>query len=168
VRISGNRFVLRMSFSLYDRGHNAPDKAIAVCYGQQAVDETYLMSNMLPESPNLNRHVWMQLERKEIDEYARTFGEIWVITGGVFGQNAKRLPDGVEIPDACYRIIVDEDQGKPRVLAFVIPQNVAPTDDAAKYLTSVDQVERETGLDFMSELPDDVENKLEAEKAGMW
>jgi len=29
-------------------------------------------------------------------------------------------------------------------------------------------MEKETGLDFMSELPDDVENWLEAEKAGMW
>jgi len=36
--------------------------------------------------------------------------------------------------------------------------------DLAKFLSSVDEVERQTGLDFLYELSDDVEDRLEAEK----
>ena len=38
-----------------------------------------------------------------------------------------------------------------------------------KFLVSVDDVEKATGLDFMSELPDEIENVLEAKKpAEVW
>ena len=33
------------------------------------------------------------------------------------------------------------------------------------YFTSVDEVEKETGLDFLKELPDTIEKKIEKEKA---
>ena len=48
-------------------------------------------------------------------------------------------------------------------------QTVQGDESPAQFLTSVDEVEKETGLDFMSELPDEVENRVEAGvAAGMW
>jgi len=39
----------------------------------------------------------------------------------------------------------------------------------ADYLTSVDEVERQTGLDFLATLEDNLEDKVEAETAqGIW
>ncbi|MEI6810129.1 MAG: DNA/RNA non-specific endonuclease, partial [bacterium] len=106
----------------YQLGHSAPDKAIVLCYGAAAVAETYWMSNVLPETPELNAHVWMMLEKKEIEQYSQRFEETWTITGPIFDENPKTLAGGVQIPRALYRIIIDEERGKPRVLAFVIPQ----------------------------------------------
>lgn len=38
----------------YDRGHMAPNYAIATRYGQEAQKETFLMSNIVPQLGNLN------------------------------------------------------------------------------------------------------------------
>jgi len=155
--------------SKFDRGHCAPNYAIAVCYGAAAQLETFYMSNILPERPSLNREVWERLEQKEIKEYAQQFKEIWVTTGPVFFGHDEHLRHDVDVPDACYKIIADEENGRVRVLAFIIPQTVKGDEDAARFLTSVDEVEKKTGLAFMSDLPDDVENRVEAGVAsGMW
>lgn len=42
----------------YDRGHMASNRIIARCYGREAQLETFLMSNVCPQSPALNQHVW--------------------------------------------------------------------------------------------------------------
>lgn len=55
----------------YDRGHMAPNHAIATRYGQEAQLETFLMSNVCPQRPDLNRRVWQSLEAIEADDYAR-------------------------------------------------------------------------------------------------
>jgi len=94
--------------------------------------------------------------------------EVWVVCGPIFDSDIEKLASGVEIPDAYYKIIVDEKNGKVRALAFIMPQGVTTDEknNLGKFLTSVDEIERQTGLDFLHELPDDVENRVEAEKAG--
>jgi endonuclease G len=73
------------------------------------------------------------------------------------------LKDGVQVPEACYKIIVDEENGVPRVLAFIVPQDVTGSEPPKRFLTSVDEVEQETGLDFLCDLPDELGSRLEAE-----
>jgi endonuclease G len=148
----------------FDRGHCAPSRAIGFCYGTNAQKETYLMSNILPELHARNAGLWEDLEAMELTNYAQRCKEIWVITGPVFGAQPKHLKHDVDIPTALYKIIVDEEDGRVRVLAFIIPQTVTEKERLAQFLTSVDEVEKETGLDFLSELPDEVENRVEAEK----
>lgn len=148
----------------YDRGHMAPNYAIAICYGQAAQLQTFLMSNIIPQRSKLNRGIWNNLEQMEIRNYAQQLEEIWVLTGGIF-DGTNHLTSGVNIPSACYKILVDEQNGTPRVLAFIIGQNINGTEDFTSFLTSVDHVEQKTGLDFMSELPDDIENNIEAQVA---
>lgn len=148
----------------YDRGHMAPNYAIALCYGREAQLGTFLMSNVIPQKPELNRQIWQRLEMLIAKDYAQELGDVWVITGPVFGADTRKLPGGVAIPDACYDVVLDEVQGTPRVLAFVIPQDVPSGAKLEDYLRSVDDVEALTGLDFLSDLPDDLENRLEADK----
>ncbi len=153
----------------YNRGHCAPSRAIGFCYGVKAQLETFQPENILPERPLLNQRVWEKLEAMELTNYARQCKEIWVTTGPVFDESPKTMPNGAVIPKSIYKIIADEEDGRVRVLAFIIPQTVQGREYPAQFLTSVDEVEKETGLDFMSELPDDVENRVEAEKAAdLW
>lgn len=53
------------SRSGYDRGHMAPNYVIAICYGTDAQRETFLMTNIVPQRPQLNRQVWEELESTE-------------------------------------------------------------------------------------------------------
>ena len=72
-----------------------------------------------------------------------------------------RVP-GVEVPSKFFKIIVDEENGKPRMLAFVIPQGVVGNEQLRVFLVSVDAIEKQTGMDFFSDLDDQTEDKLEA------
>lgn len=77
------------------------------------------------------------------------------------------------IPDALYKIVVKLSGTKPDVLAFLYQQE---GEGYAKgpfhhehYLTTVDEIERLTGLDFLTALPDDIEHEVESKKAiGLW
>ena len=154
----------------YDRGHMCPNSAIAARYGKKGQTETFLMSNITPQKPELNRKVWERLERLE-EAYANKFGGIWVITGPIFDQHVELLNySGVEIPDSFYKILVDEDKGRVRVLPFIVPQNVSGKEILNEFLTSVDEIEKHTGLDFFSPMDDEYENKLESYVPGktMW
>ena len=153
----------------YDRGHMAPNYAIALCYGEQAQLETFLMSNIIPQISSLNRRVWEHLEQAEIRDYAQRYGQVWVIDGPVFGAKPRHLRCGVEIPKACYKILVEEEHGRPKVLAFIMPQSVTGTEAPAQYLTSVAEIEKETGLNFFCGLPKDLRDQIEVvEEHGMW
>ena len=145
----------------YDRGHMCPNSAIAARYGKKGQMETFLMSNITPQKPELNRKVWERLERLE-EAYANKFGGIWIITGPIFDQHVELLNHLVEIPDSFFKILIDEDKGKVRVLPFIVPQNVTGKEILNEFLTSVDEIERKTGLDFFSPMDDEYENKLES------
>jgi len=146
----------------------APNYGIAVCYGASAQQETFLMSNVIPQSPHLNREIWERLEQQEIREYATRYRQIWVIAGPIF-RSHNHLKGGEDIPDACFKIIVREEDGRPTVLAFIMPQTVSGSESAQQYLTSIDEVERETGLDFFSAMPEDLQHQFETKPAtGMW
>ena len=153
----------------YDRGHMAPNFAIATRYGHGAQRETFLMSNITPQAPELNRIWWRILEEKEANDFAMRLERVWVVTGPVFAGAVKKLPSGVDVPTACYRIILDEENGQPRVLAFIAPQTVTGHEPLAQFLTSVRDIERQTGLDFYPELPKEVQDRMETPRAGrLW
>ena len=145
----------------YDRGHMCPNSAIAARYGKKGQIETFLMSNICPQKPDLNRKVWERLERLE-EGYANKFGGIWIITGPIFDQHVEILNHQVEIPDAFYKILIDEDKGKVRVLPFIVPQNVTGKEILNEFLTSVDEIEKQTGLDFFTPMDKEFQDKLES------
>ncbi len=153
------------SRSGYDRGHLAPNHVIATRYGRSAQVETFLMSNIIPQLHGLNAGPWKALEQKIASNYPGRFGEVWVLAGPVFGDRPQKLQRRVAVPEACYMIILDESDGRVRAEAFLFPQEPdSPGPD--RYLTSIDEIERRTGLDFLRELADDAEDALEARPTG--
>lgn len=154
----------------FDRGHMAPNHAIALLFGEQAQQETFLMSNIIPQSPELNRRVWRDLEAKIIRRYARRFEEVWVITGPVYDREpVRRLPSGVYIPDACFKIIIDEHPQGLRAKGFIIAQEVTGSEDPAQFLVPIREIERRTGLNFFPDLPVEAQEALEQwQPVRMW
>jgi endonuclease G len=153
----------------YDRGHMAPNYAIGRAHGAKAQIETFLMSNIVPQMPDLNRGPWKELEQRVANDYLEESRELWVITGSIYDESNLQLRSGVSVPSSFFKIVVDVvDDEKVRLLAFVMPQQVKD-EELKAYLVSVDMIEAETGLDFFSVLDDAVEDQLEAPKsARLW
>ncbi len=149
----------------YDRGHMAPNHAIATRHGEAAQRETFLMSNIVPQLHELNAGLWKTLEMKIASSYPARYGEVWVITGPIFGTQPPRLRGRVAVPEAFYLIIIDEIEGRLRTLAFIIPQEEARGSEAARYLTTIAEIQHRTGLDFLHELEDESERSIEAQRA---
>jgi endonuclease G len=149
----------------YDRGHLAPNYAIATRFGAAAQRETFLMSNITPQRHALNAGLWRELEMKIATSYPARYGEVWVLTGPIFGAQPRTLRGGVAVPDAFFLIVVDENEGKLRTLAFVVPQDAPAGDDPRQYLTSIEEIQRRTGLDVLSELDDASEKQIELHRA---
>jgi len=139
----------------YDRGHMAPNYAIATRYGREAQLQTFLMSNICPQTPKLNRQIWKRLEMK----IAKDMDEVWVVTGPIFDNDIEKLASGVEIPDAFYKIIADD---SPSFRAYIIPQDVVGSEKIEQFVVSVDSIENVTHIDFFWELDDALEDSLEA------
>ena len=152
----------------YDRGHMAPNHAISTLYGREAQLETFSMVNITPQKPNLNRKIWQRLESIEIDKFARWFKNVWVITGPIFSDNPKTLKDTkIQIPKAFYKIYIvpsDKKNTPEQVLAFIIPQGVRGGVPLERYVTTIDEIEKLTKLDFLHKVDDTLEDRLESSK----
>jgi len=150
----------------YDRGHMAPNYAISHLYGGAGQADSFLMTNVTPQKPKFNQQLWQHLEETEIKQFAKNFGKVWVVTGPVFSGTVERLSSDwtVEIPDAFYKIYITEAApGKPSVaLAFLVPQTVNGKEPLVQFVTSIDNIEAQTGLDFFAQLDDRTEAALEA------
>lgn len=150
----------------HDRGHLAPNYAMAVVHGRTAQQDTFRMSNITPQRPALNRQLWQRLEEVVIDHFVPRFGVVQVIAGPVF---AEHFLDGVgrrvglvEVPEAFYKIIVVPAE-EPKALAFLMPQEVRGDESLDDFLVSIDEVEARTGLDFFPRLPEAEAEALEGE-----
>ena len=157
AKVDSNEFTR----SGYDRGHLAPNFGIARCYGREAQLGTFLMSNIIPQKHDMNAGVWRFLEERAAINYPGRFGEVWVVTGPVFPAEPKTIGNGVPIPEACFKILVDETDGKVRAQALIVPQVANQKSSLNRYLVSIDEIEQRTGLDFFTELADSVEDDLE-------
>ena len=150
----------------YDRGHMAPNHAIATRYGADAQAKTFLMGNIAPQTPALNRGPWREVEHRIADLWTRRWGEIWVIVGCYSsGGNCEILPgsDSIDVPERFYQVIVAQDGMDVRALAVDFPQGVAWREWPSRYIVSIDELERRTGLDFLPDLDEFISSPLEAE-----
>ncbi|WP_092469370.1 DNA/RNA non-specific endonuclease [Winogradskyella thalassocola] len=143
----------------YDKGHLCPagDRR----FTQEAHDETFLTSNISPQEHKFNAGVWNRLEQK-VRYWAKKNDGIFVVTGGVLKNGLKTIGDeDVSVPNQFYKIILDNTNGKIKVLAFIVNHEDSDL-PLYKFVVSVDEVEALTGIDFFPELEDSIENKLEA------
>ncbi|GAB3881013.1 DNA/RNA non-specific endonuclease [Spirosoma agri] len=144
----------------YDRGHLAP--AGDFKYSQRMMRETFLMSNITPQTPDFNRGIW-----KELEELIRTWAVrdngLYVITGPVLKAGLPTIgkANEVSVPQKFYKVILYCNKPAIRMIGFLL-DNEASTSSLKQFVVPVDQIEQLTGLDFFPKLPDDLERKLES------
>lgn len=128
----------------YDKGHLAPAGDFRA--SQALMNQTFLLSNAVPQNPEHNRGIWANLEAGLREMTARR-GDLYVITGPVYSNpHRAKIGRGVSVPDALYKVVVDS--RKQEMTAFIIPNRADVGDDPGRYQVNVRDVERATGLNF--------------------
>ena len=155
----------------YDRGHMCPSGDRTASPG--ANDETFVMTNMEPQAHALNVGPWEGLEKFERD-VARDGKQVFVVAGGVFDAAPVHLAGGEAVPRANFKIIIVLDQGAgasavdatTTTYAVIMPNSTTVSGTRwPEYQVSIDEVERQSGYDFLTLVPEDIQRSLEAKIA---
>jgi len=148
----------------YDRGHMVPNHAIVSRYGTSAQRKTFLMSNIAPQSPALNRGVWRNIEHRIADLWTARYGEIWVVVGcipSLEGERMTRAP--VDVPSSYFQIVIAQEGLDVRAFAVIFPKTIGWSAWPTRGLITIDELEELTGLDFNPDLPSFIQDPLESE-----
>lgn len=145
----------------YDKGHMAP--AADMKWSPQAMKESFYFSNMCPQHPQLNRRGWKNLEEK-IRDWAIADSAIIIICGPIITKQPKTIgKNKVAVPKQYFKVILSPFVRPMRAIGFLF-NNRQALEPLSTYAVTVDSIERLTNMDFFASLPDEIENKIEAEE----
>lgn len=154
----------------YDRGHVCPSGDRTSSRADN--DATFYMSNMLPQTAELNRAVWADFENA-LRAIVRQGNEVYVMAGGS-GKKETIANGKVVVPQVCWKVALVLPAGKndlkrinagTRVITVAMP-NV--TDEKLKrgdwrdYIVSTKKLSSTIKMDFFPALPKDLQTALEA------
>nr|WP_255496350.1 DNA/RNA non-specific endonuclease [Mucilaginibacter sp. FT3.2] len=165
------------SGSGFDRGHNCPsaDRTSSV----NANSATFLMTNMIPQAPQNNQQTWAGLENY-LREQVVAGNEVYIVMGsygtGGSGSNgsATTITSGhVTVPSNVWKVAVivptgDGDLARitttTRVIAVNTPNINTINADWKQYRVTVRDIEKATGYNLLSNLPQAVQDVVETKK----
>ena len=142
----------------YDRGHMCPGGDCN--WSDEGRNETFLLSNMCPQNPNLNRGDWKEIEIA-CRKWAQKYGCLYIVCGPIFlkSQEHERIgPNKIPVPEAFFKVILCDNPLKG--IGFIC-RNTDGNRKKDFYVNSIRQIERVTGYDFFPILPDSIKNVVE-------
>lgn len=142
----------------YDRGHMCP--AADNKWSQEAMYQSFLFTNICPQSHGLNTGDWNEMET-QCRQWANEYGDIYIVCGPIF-YNKKHKTIGrhkIPVPEAFFKVMLCT-AGSPKAIGFVY-KNEDGDRPKGDYVNSVQQVQRLTGIDFFPSLDDNVEQAVE-------
>lgn len=88
----------------YDKGHMTPAEDASTA---QEMHDTFLLSNMTPQSPILNRQPWRMLEEAVHKQVNASSHPIHIVTGAIYSKGEFHAIGfhHIQIPVAYYKII---------------------------------------------------------------
>lgn len=145
----------------FDRGHMCP--AADNKWSQKAMIQSFLMTNVCPQTHALNAGLWNSLET-QCRNWARKYGSVYVVSGPIFTRGSHQYIGShhVMVPEAFFKVVLCL-EGKPRAIGWIVRNTDEKGRKKTHFINTIDQVERITGFDFFPTLPDKIENKIEAE-----
>jgi len=144
----------------YDRGHMV--RSMERTASPDSNMSTFYMTNVFPQTPDLNRGVWLSFERF-CEKLAAEGYELYLNTGGIYC-NSVFLKDeqSVQIPDSCFKTVlavdtsgnIDFHEADTFTVAVVMPNSEGIRgENWQKYARTVRSVEKSTGFNFYPLLP---------------
>jgi len=129
----------------YDKGHMAPDGDQS--WNQQVEYESFLMTNMTPQAPSLNRGIWKLLETSFRGWTVQENRPFTALSGAIYNASDKKIGNGVVVPHALYKVVIDNQTGQYAAWEF---PHVAPYpnlgNDLTKYRKTLVAIEQESGV----------------------
>jgi endonuclease G len=147
---------------LYDQGHLAP--AADFARTQKGMDESFVMSNMVPQRPNLNRYAWAGLE-SQTRLWACGEEKVTVISGPLIKDHLQTLKSGLIIPEEFFKIVIDQTPPK-KAIGFVLTQSDESKKVIPDRIEPVAEILKNLSESFSKELEDISEGSLK-EKGDM-
>ena len=137
-------------------------------WNHKAMRETFLLTNICPQNYDLNAGVWEDLE-SALRDRARQWGNVYIVCGPVVSPGYKTIGrNRVCVPQRFFKVACWKYRDEWRCKAFIFPNKNAGG-RFHDYSTTVDEIERLTGHDFFSALPDRIENEIESrDNRGKW
>ncbi|MBW4697578.1 MAG: DNA/RNA non-specific endonuclease [Aphanocapsa lilacina HA4352-LM1] len=152
----------------YDRGHLVPSADRTANAADNSA--TFLMTNMTPQAPDLNRGPWEKLE-SHCRDLVGAGKELYIIAGGS-GELGTIGGGKVSVPARHWKVIVVLDMpgaglaavtGRTRVIAVDMPNGPGIKEARwREFRVNVDRIEAATGYDLLSGVPKDIQGLLES------
>jgi endonuclease G len=145
----------------------------------EAMETTFYYTNCAPQIHNgFNNGIWKSLEMK-VRDWATSKGDLWIYAGVYFDPDiinnqanpnpTPLLNNHVGIPPHWYKIIYCPTDNSAVAFEFENRKYPSGTDLDTCCLRSIDQIEQETGLNFLSKLSKKKQALLESTpKVGTW
>ena len=156
----------------YTRGHLCASSDRQ--YSKEANQQTFYMSNISPQSGNgfnQSGSAWNTGEDKVQAwgyNISRSTDTLYVVKGGTIGEGMIKgyLKNEIAIPKYFFMAVLFRSGDNYKAIGFYMPHENLKDDpdkkDPKKYLMSIDALEQETGINFFHNLPDNIENTVEA------
>ncbi|ARW11795.1 DNA/RNA non-specific endonuclease [Acetobacter ascendens] len=136
----------------WDRGHLSPSGDFA---GVQVQEESFALSNVVPQAPGLNRGAWEGIEAS-VRGLANAEGEVYVVTGVLFPAHFRQRtgPDHVMIPSGMWKAVYDPVANEAAVYVC------ANTDQPDCKIVSLAVLSQWAGIDVFPTLADMVKQHV--------
>jgi endonuclease G len=156
--------------SSFDRGHMVrSEERTATAEDNKS---TFLLTNIMPQTPTLNQQTWLSLEF-ECERLCKDQNkELFIVAGGITGDNPQRLNTVVAVPNAYWKVIVILDSGQrisdvtaaTKVVAVIMNNKKyeSGTTDWRLYSTTVNDIEEKTGYNLLSDIPIEIQDLIES------
>jgi len=147
--------------SRYDRGHMCP--AGDCKWDRDAMQESFLFTNICPQNHGLNKYEWNDLEILCRD-WARKYGSVDIVCGPLYdgiGEQKMIGRNRVWVPEKFFKVVLCR-QGSPKAIGFIY-NNEGRKQPMKEAVRNVDEIETFTGIDFFPALDDKIENRIEAQ-----
>lgn len=133
--------------SRYDKGHNVPNGDMS--FDQEAELESFLMTNMSPQAPSFNRGIWKLLETSVRGWTVGLNQPFTIYAGNVYKLSNITIGDGVVVPHAMYKIVINNSTGQ--TVGWMFPHTPPYPNlgnDLTKFRMPITQIEHIAGVKF--------------------
>lgn len=157
----------------YDHGHICPSADRQ--YSAEANKQTFYLTNMQPQKNSFNAGLWASMEERVRRWIALSpvTDTLYVCKGGTIDNEddiLERIDGKLIVPRYFYMAVLYKSVNGYMAIAFFADQTADSSASAGlrSYAMSIDALEERTGIDFFCNLPDEIENKIEAATSVDW
>ncbi len=144
-----------------DRGHQVP---LAAFEGSPFWHMVNYLSNITPQSSELNQGAWMHVE--ELERHWAPTANVYVITGPLYERAMPSLPKADEphrVPSGYWKVIATFDNQLLDTLSVAFDQNTGRYANFCDYQVTIDAIERRSGLELFPDLREPDQARIESE-----